>query len=269
METILIADPAITAANPAVPVRSAGSAAPDCDARRELADALADRDAADKAARAAKAIADRAVRAKDQAAAAVSRLKQDLDRVQANATESHALACAAALKAGKDPPECPVLPTINSAPYAVAMAHLAALDRAADELAAEYDRAAHAAGAAAARVATLADEIMFGEIRVRADEAEAAMELHWRLVDKLKGLIMLDEARPGGPRFRAFQEAFLERIDRQKVATARDATMIERHRYLAYIADLADQERRRWQDYRRRLTIDPAACFEATDDRRQ
>jgi len=149
------------------------------------------------------------------------------------------------MTAGKDPPECPVLPTINSAPYAVALAHLAALDRAAAELNADHDRAADAARAAAARVAALADEIMFGEIRVLADEAEAAMELHWRLVDKLKGLIMLDEARPGGPRFRAFQEAFLARIDRQKVATVRDATMIERHRYHAYIADLADQERRR------------------------
>jgi hypothetical protein len=247
----------------AAPAASAESAA--IDLRRELADALADRDAADKAARAAKEVADRAIRAKDKAADAVSRLKQDLDRVQADTTKTHARA----MTAGKDPPECPVLPTVNSAPYAVAMAHLAALDRAAAELATDHDRAAHAAGAAASRVAALADEIMFGEVRVLADEAEAAMELHWRLVDKLKGLIMLDEARPGGPRFRASQEAFLARIDRQKVAIARDATMIERHRYHAHAADLTDQERRRWQDYRRRLAIDPAATFEATDDRRQ
>jgi hypothetical protein len=259
METI-IAD---LASNPAAP---APSPAP-IDLRRELSDSIADAAAADKATRAAKAIADRANRAKDEAAAAAACLKQDLDRVQANATETHARACIEAMTAGKDPPECPVLPTINSAPYAVAMAHLAALDRAAAELSAEYDRAAHAARAAAARVAALVDEIMFGEIHVLADEAEAAMELHWRLVDKLKGLIMLDEARPGGPRFRAFQEAFLARIDRQTVATVRDATMIERHRYLAYAADLADQERRRWQDYRRRLAIDPAATFDVDGGR--
>jgi hypothetical protein len=80
---------------------------------------------------------------------------------------------------------------------------------------------------------------------------------------------MLDERRNGGPRFRAFQEEFLKRIDRQKVATVRDATMIERHRYLAYEADLAADQERRWQNYRRRLSIDPAATFEATDCDRQ
>jgi hypothetical protein len=247
----------------------APSPALDCDARRELADALADRDAADKAARAAKAVADRANRAKDAAAAAAVCLKQDLDRVQADATEMHSQACAAALRRGESPPECPVLPTVNSAPYAVAMAHLAALDRAADKLAAEHERAAHAAAIAAARVAALADEIVFGEIHVLANEAAAAIELHWRLIDKLKGLVMLDEARPGGPRFRAFQEAFLARIDRQKLAVARDPVMIERHRYLAYVNDLAADQQRLWQDYRLRLASDPGACFEATDCDRQ
>jgi hypothetical protein len=41
---------------------------------------------------------------------------------------------------------------------------------------------------------------------------------------------MLDERRNGGPRFRAFEEAFLARIDRQKCAIAHDPVMIERHR---------------------------------------
>jgi hypothetical protein len=76
---------------------------------------------------------------------------------------------------------------------------------------------------------------------------------------------MLDERRNGGPRFRALQEAFLTRIDRQKAPTARDATMIERHRYHACITDLAEEQQRRWQDYRRRLSSDPGARFEATD----
>jgi hypothetical protein len=253
--------------NFAAPASSAESAA---HLRLELADALANRDAADKAARAAKAVADRAVRAKDHAADAVSRLKQDLDRVQANATETHARACIEAMTAGKDPPECPVLPTVNSAPYAVAMAHLAALERAAAELATEYDRAAHAAGIAAGRVAAVIDEINFGvEVHAIADEAEAAVKLSWELIDRLKGLIMLDEARPGGPRLRGFQEAFLARIDRQKVAIARDPRMIERPHYNDYLTALAANQKRRWQDYRRRLSGDPGACFDATDDRQQ
>jgi hypothetical protein len=78
---------------------------------------------------------------------------------------------------------------------------------------------------------------------------------------------MPDERRNGGPRSRDFQKQFLERIDRQKVATVRDATMIERHRYHAYITDLAAEQERRWQDYRHRLTSDPAATFDVDGGR--
>jgi hypothetical protein len=70
-------------------------------------------------------------------------------------------------------------------------------------------------------------------------------------------------------KLRAFQEAFLARIDRQKVAIARDPVMVERLRYQAYITDLATEQQRLWQDYRRRLTSDAGACFEATDCDRQ
>jgi hypothetical protein len=265
METtdiVTIADSAQSAA----PAASAESAA--LDLRRELADCIADRDAADKAARVAKAIADRAVCAKDAAAAAAARLKQDLDRVQADATEMHSQACAAALRRGESPPECPVLPTVNSAPYAVAMAHLAALDRAADKLAAEHERAAHAAGTASARVAAVIDEINFdNEIYELADEAEAAVKLSWERIDRLKGLIMLDEARPSGPRLRGFQEAFLARIDRQKVAIARDPRMIERPHYNDFLTALAANQKRLWQDYRRRLASDPTAAFDVDGGR--
>jgi hypothetical protein len=80
---------------------------------------------------------------------------------------------------------------------------------------------------------------------------------------------MLDERRNGGPRFRAFQEAFLARIDRQKVAIARDPVMVERHRYHAYLTGLAEEQQRLGQDYRRRLSIDPMACFESAGDRQQ
>jgi hypothetical protein len=73
---------------------------------------------------------------------------------------------------------------------------------------------------------------------------------------------MLDERRNGGPRFRAFQESFLARIDRQKAAIARDPVMIERGKYHDYLAGLAADEEAKWQDYRLRLTIDPAATFD-------
>jgi hypothetical protein len=149
METLAIAN----SAQPAAPAASAEFATRR-DLRRELADCIADQDAADKAARAAKTIADRANRAKDEAAAA-ERLRQGL-RVAADATAAHARACIEAMRAGKGILACPTtLPTVDSAPYAAAMAHLAALDRAAAELAADHNRAADAARAAAARVAAL------------------------------------------------------------------------------------------------------------------
>jgi hypothetical protein len=76
---------------------------------------------------------------------------------------------------------------------------------------------------------------------------------------------MLDERRSGGPRFRAFQEAFLAHIDRQKAAIARDPRMIERPHYNDYITALAANQKRRWQDYRRRLADSADAVFEELD----
>ena len=73
---------------------------------------------------------------------------------------------------------------------------------------------------------------------------------------------MLDERRNGGPQLRAFQEAFLARIDRQKAAIARDPRMIERPHFNDFLTALAANQKRRWQDYRIRLSSDPTAAFD-------
>jgi hypothetical protein len=78
---------------------------------------------------------------------------------------------------------------------------------------------------------------------------------------------MLDERRNGGPRFRAFQEAFLKRIDRQKSAAVRDPVLTERGRYNDLLADLAADQQRLWQDYRRRLAGDATATFDVDGGR--
>jgi hypothetical protein len=252
---------------PAAPASSAGSAAR---ARRELADAIADADAAAKSARIAADISARASRAKDEAAAAAARLRQDLDRVRFDATKSHAEACARALRAGEDPPACPTLPAIDTAPHAAAAAHLDALSRAAGELAAERERAAQIAGDAAARVSAIIDQINFAnEAAELYREIRTIHELGWQKLNKLRGLIMLDEARPGGPQLRSLQEDLLRDIDRRKSAIAKDPRLIEQHYWIKHQDDLAAEQRRLWEDYRRRLRSDPAAAFDATDHRQQ
>ena len=46
----------------------------------------------------------------------------------------------------------------------------------------------------------------FGEAPPLAVEAVAAIELHWQIIDRLQGLIALDETCHGGPRLRGFEE---------------------------------------------------------------
>ena len=153
---------------------------------------------------------------------------------------------------------------MDSAALNVALAHLAAMHVASCDLATEANEAKAEAAAAAAHVAALVDQIMFGEINGLAAEAIAAAELHWQLFDRLSGLILNDERR-GAPTLRAFQEAFLKRIDRRRAAIAADPIMIEKHRYAGHLEGLAVEQERAWRDYGRRLANDPDATFDAAE----
>jgi hypothetical protein len=146
------------------------------------------------------------------------------------------------------------------------LARLNALHQSACELATEANAAKTEAAQAHAAVMALVEEIMFGEINGLAAEAIAAAELHWQIMDRLSGLILIDERRPGGPTLRPFQDALLKRIDRRKAAIARDPLCIEQHRYNRHLEDLCADQERAWQDYGRRLATDASATFEAAPE---
>jgi len=77
---------------------------PERDLRCELAEAIVDREAADKRARAAREIADRADRLKREVGEHAERLKTELEAAQRAATHRHAKTISDALRAGSEPP---------------------------------------------------------------------------------------------------------------------------------------------------------------------
>ncbi len=81
------------------------------DLRRELADCIADRDAADGRARFAKDVAARAEEAKCEASLIVERLKNGIDAAQRAATKRYAKAISEALRGGS-----PLPPTLLPCP---------------------------------------------------------------------------------------------------------------------------------------------------------
>jgi hypothetical protein len=138
---------------------------------------------------------------------------------------------------------------------------LNALRAAARELGGEAAAARDAAAMAAQAVRALVDSIVFGEADALAAEAIAAIELHWRIIDRLRGLVMIDEGRHGGPRLRGFQERLLESIDRRKAEVIRDPLLVEEWRWRQHLAELGDAQKAAWLDYARRLANDPSATF--------
>jgi hypothetical protein len=119
-----------------------------------------------------------------------------------------------------------------------------ALELSARELAAERAKVAEEAAAAADR---LADDIL-----------SAPMQLHWKLLDRLTGLILLDERRQGGPGLRELQKKIVEQIDRRKLAIATNPLFVETHAWNSHLNGISADAERVWRDYRTRLTLDAA-----------
>jgi hypothetical protein len=256
METLaLIAD----SANLAAPAPVAESAARVL--RRELHDAIWTRRAADERAAEAAAIAHRAEDAKTEAAMEAERLKAGLDAAQRDATMTHAAALAEAFRHGQPLPSAPALPEGDSEALSLALARLNALHQAASSLASEAKAAQDEAAAATAACHALVGAIVFGEAPALAAEAIAAIELHWRIIDRLRGLVLIDEARPGGPQLRGFQEELLQRIDRRKAIVSQDPRYIEQQNWTGYLSELSDVQKRAWLDYADRLMNDADATF--------
>ena len=100
-----------------------------------------------------------------------------------------------------------------------------ALELSARELAAERVKVAEEAAAAADRVA---DDILDAEGYEIGDDVISSMQLDWKLLDRLTGLILLDERRQGGPGLRELQKKIVEHAearDRDQSPVRRDACL--------------------------------------------
>jgi hypothetical protein len=261
----LIADPANDDARAFAP--SAGSAARDL--RAELAKAIAVCRAAEAKHTAAADVLERAEQHRCAASTEARRLKDEFDAFAKASIDAHAAAVFQAMQAGATLPDPPPGPEMDDKPLTRALANLRAVTLAATEAQAVKAAAQNEAGDAAAACRELVEEIMVGEAEQVAAEAIAAIELHWQCIDRLTGMIMIDETRPGGPRLRAFQEDLLERIDRRKAAAARNPLYIEQHRWREHCDGLAAEQRNLWLDYGRRLMSDADATFDVNPEQSQ
>ncbi len=229
------------------------------DLRRELADCIADREAADARLRIAKATATRAEEAKVEASMTVERLKQGLDAAQRAVTQRYARALSESFRAGSPPPPAPALPEGDSQALTLALTRLSALHQSACELDTERQTADAAATKAAAAVAALVDEIVLAEARELAEKVVAAIELYWRLLDRLAGLLTIEQRRPG---FTPSRKELRQKIDRRERATAVNPLYIEDHNWFGHLDELAADQARAWTDYGQRLANDATARFE-------
>jgi hypothetical protein len=249
------AAPALAAAEPATR-----------DLRAELSAAIQVRIAAEARDADADAVAGRADVHLAAARAEVARLQAAQQEAERVTTEARARAISEALRAGLEPPAAFLPAMVDSAPLASAMAAYRAIEAAGADLGAEAADARGEAADAAAVCRDIIDRIIVADAEALAREAIAAIELHWRIIDRLRGLVLIDEGRRGGPQLRGFQDRLLEAIDRRKAAISKDRRYIEQHLWSQYLNDLSDAQKAAWLDYARRLMDDPAAAFDAGGD---
>ena len=91
------------------------------------------------------------------------------------------------------------------------------------------------------------------------------MQLHWKLLDRLTGLILLDERRQGGPGLRELQKKIVEQIDRRKLAIATNPLFVETHAWNSHLDGISADAERVWRDYRTRLTLDADAAIDVVE----
>jgi len=231
------------------------------DLRSALAKANQAGGVADEKARSAKTILDRADALLRDAQDKVRELESEAKAAGLRAIKKDAGSIAHALRSGAPAPVSAPVETGHSAELTAARAKLAAVEEEHGELAAEYDALKAEAIAAAALVREIIDRIRDEEARQIAAEMVAARELYWRLEDRLSGLLLIDDARPGGPRLLQLQAEILQKIDRRKREAAKNPLLLEEHRWREYLDELEATSERQWQDFAKRLESDANATF--------
>jgi hypothetical protein len=229
--------------------------------RTELGDAIQNRKAAHGRARLAAEAKARALTALLGAESEVDKLEAAKKRAADAATERRARGLAEALRAGSPIPEAIPSEAPDMAALAAARAHRDALQLAHAELAAESTKAKEELSAAAANVENFIDAILDGEVRTVAAEMISAIELHWRLYDRLCGLLLIDERRQA-PRLDDLAADVRLKINRRKREAARDPSLIEDRYWREFLSGHDTEHERQWEDYRNRLSADHNARFD-------
>jgi len=226
------------------------------DLRRELADCIANRNAAEGRARIAKDTFDRAEHARCEAADHVARLKADLDAIRRAATERAAKGFTDALRAGSPLPLIST-PASDNAALAAATDRLDALAMAASTLAVEVNRTADAAALAASTVNALATSIMEADARALAANILEAFNEYWRLRDRLAGYTRIEPTRLAD-----IGDEIARGLNRQNRLAAKDARFLESYHWMDFLDRIATSSERKWRDYGQRLANDASARFE-------
>lgn len=228
--------------------------------RQTLAGCIADRQAAENAARTAKMVFERARVALAAAASEVQRLSSELSAKRDASIKEAADRLTRALREGREPPPSYLAMEHGSAALDAAQARMKACELSAAELQAESLKANEAFIRAAHAVRDIVEDILEQEAADAAIEVVSTMQAHERALDRLTGLVLRDERRPA-PRLRQLQRAVIGQIDRRKRETARDQRLIETHNWQNYLDRIAEAEAKQWQDYANRLADDPTATI--------
>lgn len=228
--------------------------------RQTLAGCIADRQAAENAARTAKMVFERARVALAAAASEVQRLSSELSAKRDASIKEAADRLTRALREGREPPPSYLAMEHGSAALDAAQARMKACELSAAELQAESLKAHEALVRAAVRVRDIVEAILDQEAAATAAEVIDTAMAYEQALDKLAGLVTMDERRPI-PRLRGLQRAVVNKINRRKREQARDPNLIEEHNFQSYLDRIAEAEVKRWQDYAARLADDPTATI--------
>ena len=97
-------------------------------------------------------------------------------------------------------------------------------------------------------------------------ELIAARDIFWTLTKQASGFFLLDEKRPGGPRFAALKTEIEIQIDRHRSTIQEHPELRENWKLMQYTDAQNADAARQWSDYFRRLCGDAEARF---DDREE
>jgi hypothetical protein len=227
------------------------------EARRELKAAIIARQAADATAAVHRENLKKADVILAEARTEVARLKSTAEEAKLLSIKSDAKDIAAALREGRAVPDVHLPP---DADLKAAEVTLLAVEQVHTQFRTEFEAAATKANACAESVRRIIDHILESEARAVAAELIAATQLSWECLDRLRGLLRIDERRET-PALRTLQNETLDRINRQRAATARDPLMAETPRYAAYAEGCASEQERLWLAYAARLAESADAQF--------